>query len=307
MSSLLQTELWADFKALQGWKKHQIVLTPERPIFILERALFLGKSLLYAPEVSFTQVQPAQIKDLVAQAHSLSKSALAFRLELLEPTGNETSMQQAGFIKSFEEVQPEHRQIVDIVPDQEIILKQMKEKGRYNVRLAQRHEVKTRISTDMKDIEVFYHLFKTTADRNGFTIRSKTYFDQLATMLFTNNVGEIVIAEYNNKPLCALIITYYDGMASYLYGASSNEDRQTMAPYLAHYAAIQSAKSRGCHSYDLLQVAPEGANEKHHYAQLTQFKQRFGGQRVDLLGSWDYVLQPMWYSVFKTAQKIRRR
>lgn len=306
MQSLLQTELWANFKGKQGWTTHQLAVN-QHPIFVLERDLFLGKSLLYAPEVSFEQVQPVQFKELVTQAHQLSHKAICFRLELLEPLGGETSLQQAGFQKSFEEIQPAHRQWVDITSDEETILSQMKEKGRYNVRLAQRHEVKTRISTDTKDIEVFYHLFKTTADRNGFSIRSRVYFDQLTEMLFTHNLGELVIAEYNNKPLCALIITYYGGVASYLYGASSNEDRQIMAPYAAHWAAIHSAKLRGCHTYDLLQVAPEDAPATHHYNHLTQFKQRFGGKRVDLLGSWDYILQPLWYSAFKMAQQIRRR
>lgn len=307
MKSLLQTQAWVDFKAKQGWTVHRLPT-----FFVLERPLPLGKSLLYAPEVSLPEATTADLQSLIEQVGKLSDAAIFFRLEIFEELGEAehpltVPLIQTGFTKAFEETQPEHRQWVDISHDPATILAKMKEKGRYNIRLSERKGVRTRISTDTKDVEVFYHLFKTTAAREGFAIRSQQYFVDLCQMLFDHQLGELIIAEYQGRPLAALILTYYDGLASYLYGASSNDDRNVMAPYAAHWEAIQSAQAHDCIIYDLLQIAPKEAGEGHHYSALSRFKERFGGQAVQLVGGWDYPLQPVWYQLFKWAEKIRRR
>lgn len=311
MHSLLQTDLWAELKVTQGWKAHKVDIGQTKPISIIERDLALGKTFTYAPEAIIEKPTTALLKDVAVQAKKLAGSAIFFRLELLERfTEAEQSLvaelTKAGFRKSFEEVQPEHRQWVPIDADEATILSQMKEKGRYNVRLAVRKGVKTRISTDTKDVEVFYKIFEDTAKRDGFKIRSLGYFRSLCTMLFDNKLGELVIAEADGQPLAALIITYYDDIASYLYGASSSQNRNLMAPYAAHFTAMKSAKEHGCKFYDLLQIAPANAPANHRYAGLTRFKELFGGERVDLIGSWDYVYEPVWYSLFKIAEQARR-
>ncbi len=313
MQSLLQTKYWAEFKAAHGWNVHETTLGPdEYPIFILERQLGMGKTFLYAPEVSMDNVSVEVLQELAQKAKSFSSQAICFRLELFNPLGEGESsviadLTNAGYQKAFEETQPEHRQQVDISKDETTILASMKEKGRYNVKLANKKGVEVRFSTDIKDVEVFYELFRTTAVRNGFAIRSKEYFENLCEMLFRHKLGELVIATYDGQPLTALIITYYDGLASYLYGASSNEHRNVMAPYKAHFEAMKRAQKKDCTIYDLLQVAPLNAPNDHNYARLTQFKERFGGERVDLVGGWDFVYQPLWYGLFKFAQQIRRR
>lgn len=327
MQSLLQTKIWADFKAAQGWKSHMIELPNQaQPLSVLERPLTFGKSLAYAPEVTLPTYEPDQLSNLAKTIQNQIPNAIFFRLELFEPLGevvghttytshatqgsNQSiiaTLKKAGYQKAFEETQPEHRQWLDIAHDEAAIMAQMKEKGRYNIRLAERKGVTTRISTDIKDVEVFYQLFKETAIRDGFQIRQESYFLSLCRTLFEHNLAHLIIAEHDGQPLSALIITYYDGLASYLYGASSNAGRHLMGPYAAHWAAIKAAKDRGCKHYDLIQIAPPDASPNHKYTNLTRFKQQFGGQRVDLVGGWDFVYQPLWYQAFTWSQKIRRR
>lgn len=312
MQSILQTKPWTELKGRYGWTTHQLTVDSHpKPIFVLQRQLPFGKSLFYAPEVSLKEYSQKQLKALATQVKALDKSAIFFRLELFEQLGDTANslvatLTKAGYQKAFEEIQPEHRQWVNIEPDETTILASMKEKGRYNIRLSQRKGVTTRISTDITDVEVFYKIFQETAERDGFRIRTKQYFEDLCRTLFDNKLGELIIAEYEGQPLVALIITYYDGLASYLYGASSNQQRNLMAPYAAHWAAIQSAKGRGCTTYDLLQVAPPSADDTHKYTNLTHFKERFGGQRVDLVGGWDFVYSGFWYWLFRLAETYRR-
>lgn len=313
MQSILQTKIWSEFKARHGWRAHELSVDRlARPIQVLERPLPFGKSLLYAPEVSLPEYSEQQLRSIALEAKKLSSSAIFFRLELFEKLGETTqslvaALTTAGYRKSFEETQPEHRQWLSLTGDEATLLASMKEKGRYNVRLSARKGVTTRTSSDIKDVEAFYQIFQQTAVRDGFAIRTKDYFVDLCQTLFTHNLGELVLAEHGGQPLVALIITYYDGLASYLYGASSNESRNLMAPYAAHWAAIQAARARGCAVYDLLQIAPPHANEQHKYTNLTRFKQQFGGEAVALVGGWDFVYEPFWYSGFKLAEQWRRK
>ncbi len=314
MHSLLQSKMWAEFKGRHQWHPHTIVVEidhKKHSVYVLERELAFGKTMLYAPEVSLEKFNKTVLSQINQQVQKLSNSAIFFRLELLKELGQSGSssvaiLKNSGYRKAFEEVQPEHRQWIDIGGDELTILSSMKEKGRYNTRLATKKGVTTRISTDTSDVEVFYKIFQDTATRDGFQIRSQSYFEDLCQMLFEHKAGELVIAEYEGEPLAALIITYFDGMASYLYGASSNVQRNLMAPYAAHWTAIQSAKKHGCTIYDLLQIAPGEANENHKYSALSRFKQQFGGRSVELLGGWDLVLMPAWYQGFKIAEKLRR-
>ncbi len=312
MQSLLQTELWAAFKSRHGWQANWVRLDGQpKPILVLERQLPLGQVFCYSPELRLTETSSTHLQQLARMVKTLCPAVMAYRLELLEELGDSATsliatLTNAGYQKSFEEVQPEHRQWIDLSIDETTLMSQMKEKGRYNTRLALKRGVTSRTSTDTKDVEVFYHLFSETAIRDGFRVRTKQYFEDLCQTLFDNHYGELVIAEYEGQALAAAIITYYDGMASYLYGASSNSQRNLMAPYAMHWTAIHAAKKRDCHIYDLLQIAPSDSDSTHSYANLTRFKQQFGGRRVDLVGGWDYVYRPALYQGFKVMERLRR-
>lgn len=305
MKSLLQTKEWADLRQGSGWQAYDI-----DGISVLQRKLFLGKTFLYAPEIDWREIKNLPIFLQKIQKIAKENQAIFFRLEILDEIDPKIIgiLKQNRFIKSFEELQPEHRQIIDISKPEEEILAQMKEKGRYNIRVAERHNVvieKMVGSSTSLGIKKFYQLFAQTAKRDGFEIRPQKYFEKLMEILGPN-YAELLLAKYQGKTLAAEIVTYYNETASYLYGASSNEDRNLMAPYLLHWQAIKNARQKGCKYYDLLAVAPEGV-ERHKYAGISRFKRQFGGRTVQIVGGYDLIYQPFWYKMFKVAEKIRRK
>lgn len=302
VASLLQTKIWADFRVTQGWSYNNI-----DGIFVLRRSLFSNKTFVYAPEVNFNAISNFDIFLENAIKNAKINQAIFFRLEILDENSEEISKQldklkEKGFIKAFEETQPEYRQIIDISGSEEEILAQMKEKGRYNIKIAQRKGVQVRPSAN---VDEFYSLFQETAKRNGFKIRPKNYFEVLLDKLGADGYTELLEARSEDQIIAAEIVTYFDETASYLYGASSNESRETMAPYLLHLEAIRRAKIRGCKYYDLLAVAPEG-EDKHKYAGISRFKRQFGGRTVQIIGGYDLVFKPSWYKIFKFIEKMRR-
>lgn len=305
--SFLQSDIWGSFRETQGWHAHRVA-----GVLVLERSLPAGKTMLYAPEVVD---KPDVLLELLPHIKeiALRRNSIFFRLELLidkaEPLAERwrAGLHYAGFGKSFEDVQPADRQIIPL-SDDETLFAQMKEKGRYNIRIAEKNNVMIREGTVKScedDVAIFYSLFKQTATREKFAIRSESYFQELATTLYRHHAGGVFIAQYQHQPVAAAIITLHEGLASYLYGASSREHREVMAPYGMHWAVMQWAHSHSAEYYDLLAISPEGKT-KHKFDGITQFKQRFGGEAIHLMGCYDLVFQPSWYSAFKLAEKIRR-
>ena len=316
MKSLLQTKEWANLKESQGWRVHWV-----DEILVLEKPLPFGLSFLYTPEVDFFKVNFStflpKIKEISQKSHSIFA-----RLDFLNQKNSlfgpkiEKILKQKLFIKSFEEIQPEYRQIVDITKAEEMILIKMKPKGRYNIKVAQKSGLvveKSDPSTSLGtgNIDEFYKIFVETAQRDGFEIRPKKYFQELLQILKSAGLAEMLIIRYNGTPVAAGIFTFYKEMASYMYGASLSEYRNVMAPYLMHWEAIKLAREKGCKFYDLLAVSPFGSDIDSNlvvkYAGISRFKEQFGGIKYQTVGSWDLVTKSCWYWLFKIIEKIRRK
>lgn len=264
-----------------------------------------GKSLLYFPELPLNS-KSLQLIEEVKEARA-PNGRIFSRFEFLELWTSEKAKQliDAGLTKSFEDVQPEFRQWVILDKTDDELLKSMRPKGRYNLKIAQRHKLNVEWRSDEAAAEAFFRLYAGTAKRAGFQGRDAAYFVSLVKILQEEKLGEVLIVKKDDEVLSAAIISFYGGVASYLYGGSGG-DRSLMAPYLMHWEAMKRARKEGCAIYDLLAIAPFG-KKNHPHAGLTRFKEQFGGESVRLLGCWDLVHNRLWYTIYRLAQKRRRR
>ena len=299
--SFFQTDIWGKFKTDFGWRSFRY-----DNLLGLQKKIFFNKTMLYFPEIPFSEGSIATIRKIIRD--NVYKKHIFTRFEFLSPWENTVAatIMKTGLIKSFEEVQPEYRQWVMIEGGEKHILGQMKPKGRYNIALAKRHKLKIKSGINEKLLKDFYDLYMETARRSNFSGRGARYFQGLVSMLDKSKVGEIMVVYQGKRPLSAGIFLYYGEMASYLYGASGG-DRKQMAPYLMHWEAIKRAKENGCKIYDMLAIASPEHPNRHPHAGLTRFKTQFGGQSVHLLGSWDLVGSSFWYTIYRFAQKRRRK
>jgi len=322
--SILQTTEWAEFKKTQGF---EILHLGE--IFVHKRSLPLGQSFLYLPEVDTDDINPAQLEELKKITRE-QKSVFA-RVEFLNPFSENFHklIRSMRFVPAFEQVQPKWRQIVDLAGSEEEILAGMRPKGRYNIRLAERHQVRIQISKfkvqndpfdatqghpeqsrmddneKLKIVETFYKLYNETTRRERISGRSLEYFQNMVDKFKGSDYLEIYIATYRGEPVAAATVSFCGGVASYLYGGSSREHKEVMAPYLLHWQVMRDAKERGCKAYDLIGRSAPGKEDK--WSGVTRFKEQFGGKAVEVLGSYDYVNKPTWYWTFKTVEKLRGR
>jgi len=197
--------------------------------------------------------------------------------------------------------QPKTEWMIDLSLSESDLLAQMHEKTRYNIRLAQKKGVLTKVcfGNDLNEqIENFFNLLKETARRDKFYLHPITHYRKIIDT-FKDKV-ELITAEYEGKILAAGLILFFGNTATYLYGGSSSENRNLMAPYAMHWEAMRRAKEKGCKWYSF------GAVNDSDLASVTRFKQGFGGKAIDFGGSFDMIINPLWYWLYNTARKIKK-
>lgn len=185
---------------------------------------------------------------------------------------------------------------LDLTKSDEELLTAMHPKARYNIRLAQKHEVEVREDNSEIAFEKFLELTEQTSKRQGFYAHDKKYF-QLMWQAMREKIAHLFVAKYKNEILTTWIIFKYGDKIYYPYGASSDKYREVMAPSLMLWKTALWGKAQGCKIYDLWGVE-EGKG-------FTDFKKRFGPKLVRFVGTYDLVINPPLYWLFRLVEKIR--
>jgi lipid II:glycine glycyltransferase (peptidoglycan interpeptide bridge formation enzyme) len=91
----------------------------------------------------------------------------------------------------------------------------------------------------------------------------------------------------------------------YPYGASTREYKELMAPNLLMWELIKFGKKQGCEGLDMWGALGPKPNKKDPWYGFHRFKQGYGGDLVEFLGTYDLVLEPRLYPLYKTADAMR--
>ncbi len=213
-----------------------------------------------------------------------------------------------GFRAIKEGFQPQHSLAVDLLGSEDEILAQMKQKGRYNIRLAEKKGVKIVRSaggdSDLAaNVSEFYRLLTETTERDGFSGHKEGYYLRMLEVL--GDKAALYLAEWEGKVIAGAIVTYFGDVATYYYGVSSNEFRSVMAPYLLHWEAMKEAKGRGFEWYDLFGIAPAGEEKGHSWEGVTEFKRKFGGQDLSYIRPMEMAFRRVVYQIYRGYKKVK--
>lgn len=219
-------------------------------------------------------------------------------------------LQRRGWVFSQDQIQFRNTVLLELTAAEDEILARMKQKTRYNIRLAQKKGVQVRTGS-LADLELLYHMYAITAVRDGFVIRSKDYYLALWQEFFQAGMAQFLIAEFEGQPIAAVVVFIFAGTARYMYGMSLEEHRDLMPNYLLQWEAIRLSKNMGCQVYDLW-GAPNEFNESDPIWGVYRFKEGFNGTTVRNLGAWDYAPRPLLYRLYtrtlpRVLSVMRRR
>ncbi len=310
---LLQTEAWGELKSRFGWIPHRLRLG-DAAAQILFRRLPLGFTVAYIPKGPVIDWNnPPQRQKLLAAIHAEAQKRRAVFLKV-EPDVDLSNVETLQHLKGMgftpaDTIQPQTSLVLDISGDEESILAAMKQKTRYNIRLAGKKGVSVREGR-ADEVKIFYDLSQITAQRDGFGVHSLAYY-QSAYRLFAPDRCALLLAEFEGEPLSAVMVFRQGAAAYYFYGASSNRHRNRMPNYLVQWAAIQWAKQQGCTRYDLWGIpdaAPETLeaefkNRSDGLWGVYRFKRGFGGRYAQSVGAFDFVYNLLLYRLYKLLRR----
>ena len=314
--TLLQSWQWGEIKAHFGWKPFYLVVREKKEWVVSALVLsyflpFVKRSFFYIPEGPIIYPKDEEgltqeaLRMLLSRIKQLAQEERAIFLRVEPISFPVKLLVKSGFKKAFEDLQPKTRLWIDLTKSEKELFAQMKHKGRYNIKIAQKNGVNIQETTDLKMLDTFYRLYQESARRDRFSTRPKQYFQVLFQTLTKHNFASFFFAFWNQSPLAVALVTFFGQFASYLYGGTSNRLRNLMASYLLHWEVIKRAKKRSCRIYDLGAISPTH-EPTHPWSGLREFKEKFGGEEIQLLGAYDLVYRPFSYNLLEIIEKIRR-
>ncbi len=206
------------------------------------------------------------------------------------------SLSTSGWIISQEQIQFKNTVSLDLRPSLDELLANMKQKTRYNVRLAARKGVSVRRGTP-GDLTLLYRMYAETSLRDGFPIRNEQYYITLWGKFMADQMAEPLIAEVDGEPVAAVLVFRFAGRAWYMFGMSRQAHREKMPNYLLQWEAISRLKYLGCVEYDLW-GAPDEFLEEDELWGVYRFKVGLGGEVVRYIGAWDFPLNDYLYRFY---------
>jgi len=337
----LQSEYWRKFQESYGRKTFSLEEKDENGDTIIlanmiVHSLPVAGKYFYVPRGPIIQVQsskfpPKANPPLADKIQSFCKNLASLAREnsigwiRVEPnSGEELSLikknlpENVKMKKSSVDVQPREILMVDITNSGEEILTGMKQKTRYNIRLSQKRGVSVKVVSNFQFpiskqyIGEFLRLMEITSRRDKIKAHPDDYYRKMFEVV-PPEILKLYVAEYQGKIISANIVSFFGHTATYMHGASDNEHRDVMAPYLLQWQQILDAKKAGYAKYDLGGVKTEEIpNTKYQipntWSGITRFKTGFAPnvKLIKFPGCWDIILSSKKYFLYRFLQKIKQ-
>ena len=182
--------------------------------------------------------------------------------------------------------------MLDLERDADELLRGMKEKTRYNIRLAERRGLAAvvldgrAVLADGSRFDDFYSVYQQNCRRIGVKPQSSEALRQFISGL-QENVFVVFARGSGGETAAVALCVLHDGTAVYEMNGSTEEGRRDFAPTLVMWKAILEGKRRGCSRFDFGGTF-DGRYQKAQevWKGFSQFKAGFGGLEVTYLGSF---------------------
>ncbi len=319
---LLQSWGWGELKAGVSWRPLRLALWERQQGKIVAAAQILQRTIPHgSPRLGHLAYIPkGPVVDWAASAENSTglaqlflhrlcsflrgQGALALQIEpdlaadTAEGRAALACFRSLGF-HQVQAIQPLRTIILDLRSNEETLLAQMKEKWRYNVRLAARKGVEVRVARSLEDVRAWYALLQTTGERDQFGIHTLDYYCKAWEIFAPRQQARLFLAYAGEELLAGIFVSLLGRQAIYLYGASSNSRRNLMPNYLLQWEAIRWARQVGATVYDFWGIPPtDGSGEA--LAGVYRFKSGWGGRTISLIGNYEHTYHPLLTYTAKT-------
>ncbi len=194
---------------------------------------------------------------------------------------------------------------LDLTKSEAVLLEGLASKTRYNVNLARRKGVQIYENTTKAGMEQYIEILNETTRRQGFYAHTPAYFRTMWDALGTSGMLRIFEAHYEGVALASWIMFVFNKVLYYPYGASRAAHREVMASNLLMWEMIRFGQANGCTMLDMWGALGPEPDPKHPWYGFHKFKQGYGAQLKEFIGTYDLMLDPPVYQLYKVAETIR--
>jgi peptidoglycan pentaglycine glycine transferase (the first glycine) len=311
--SYLQASPWSWVKAVNGWRTVRSVVESADGLIgaqvLVRQPRGFPWAFAYAPRgpvaAAWTEGAVEAFTEAVRRDVRAAGRVAAVRIDPeierdgpLDPDGSlRRALRRSGW-RSSAPVQPEATRIIDLRADEAALWGDLRKKWRQYVNRARTAGVRV-VDGGGDRIGEFYRIYRETADRAGFLIRTEAAYRDVWDAYAPSGAVRLLFAEdAAGAAQATLFLVRWGPRVVEPYGGMTSAGGDTRANYLLKWEAIRTSREQGATSYDLWGLAHPG---------IAHFKTGFGGRQVRYVGAWDLVLDPLGRRAYESAQALRVR
>ena len=333
-----QSHFWGSVKKASGWKPLYFLYYPESgkqdrgyPFLVLEKRLFHILPIFYipfgpdifekkqynSPGISTTFDTEAITAIGKALRKWISPFSIFIRFDLpwgvmLSLEAHKPAEEKSGKILADLRIcpyaiQPEATYQIDLQQSLDMLFSNFRTRCRRYIKKGIEQLIIRDWNGDKHTAESWYNLYCHTAERDGFSPRSKHYINTLLELGKDKreDVKVVLFLAYKDAEMRGgIIVMYTEQEGVYLLGASRIDKNIPSSSYLLQWHAIQFLKKQGCITYDLFGV-PKMNSSDTHLAGLELFKSSFGGKYIEREKSIDVIGCKPLYHLYSFLEQIR--
>lgn len=313
VSHPLQSYEWGEFREKTGVK---VV----RRAFIVDEKIVDGFTLTIhkVPKTKFTigylPKGKAPTQELLSELKKIGRENNCIFIQL-EPnvTSDTKPIGRKELFPSFHPLFTKYTFVLDISPSEDELLKKFHPKTRYNIKVAQKHNVTVTEEISESAFKEYLRLTEETTRRQQFFAHTPSYHKLMWETLGKKTNGlsaHLLTATYKpegqkKETLASWILFVFKDYLYYPYGASSSKHRNVMASNLIMWEAIKLGKKLGLSYFDMWGALGENPDSKDPWYGFHKFKEGYGATHTEFVGSFDLVINPIMYQLYKIADKGR--
>lgn len=313
-ANFLQSWYWGEFQGHLGRKIHRtgfykndeligVMLSIEETARRGKYLIVPGGPIINWKNKGLVDIAFSEMKQ-IAQKSNLS--FVRIRPQLVEDVFSKNIFKKQGTRLSPMHLTADLTFQLHVTKPEDELMTNMRKATRYEIRKAEKLNIKVESSKDEKQIKKFYDLQLNTAKRQKFVPFSYKFFSEQFKIFFENDLALIFTATFENKILAQAFIIFYNKEAVYHYGVSTEDGRKYPGAYLLQWEAIKEAKKRGVMKYNFWGVAPI-ESKSHRFSGVSMFKRGFGGEDIQYLHAHDLVINYPKYILNFIIESVRKR
>ena len=257
----LQSQAWGDFRKAMGID-----------VVRLNNWQLTFHKIPYTPwTIGYFPKGPVPTADMIKKLTELGRTKRAIFIQL-EPNVSRIAYRVSRLKLSHHPLFTKYTFVLDLTKSEDELLVRMHPKTRYNIRIAQKHNVIVKEDNSPAAFKEYLRLMEETTQRQGFFAHNTSYHKTMWKIMHIAGIAHLFTASYEGEILSAWIVFVWGDTVYYPYGSSSRDHREVMAPTLLLWEIAKWAKQKGLKYFDLwgaMGPPPAGGPDTVSYTHLT--------------------------------------